>query len=51
MVNVELEKPCGGWSFLSLEDENGSSNVVLSYIDGNIAINMLKKFCGAMLGY
>lgn len=44
MVNVELEKPCGGWSFLSLEDDNGSSNVVLSYIDGNIAINMLKKF-------
>ena len=43
-VIVDLEKPCGGWSFLSLEDENGSSNVVLSYIDGNIAINMLKKF-------
>lgn len=41
---VELEKPCGVWSFLSLEDENGSSNIVLSYIDGNIAINMLKKF-------
>ena len=41
---VELEKPCGGWSFLSLEDENGSSNVVLSYIDGNVAIKMLKKF-------
>ena len=44
MVNVELDKPCGGWSFLSFEDDNGSSNVVLSYIDGNIAINMLKKF-------
>ena len=44
MVNVELDKPCGGWSFLSLEDENGSSTVVLSYIDRNIAINMLKKF-------
>ena len=43
-VIVDLEKPCGGWSFLSLEDENGSSNVVLSYIDGNIAINILKKF-------
>lgn len=41
---IELEKPCGGWSFLSLEDDNGSSNIVLSYIDGNIAINMLKKF-------
>ena len=44
MVNVELDKPCGGWSFLSFEDENGSSTVVLSYIDRNIAINMLKKF-------
>ena len=44
MVNVELEKPCGGWSFLSFEDETGSDTVVLSYIDGNIAINMLKKF-------
>lgn len=44
MVNVELDKPCCGWSFLSFEDDNGSSNVVLSYIDGNIAINMLKKF-------
>ena len=44
MVSVELDKPCGGWSFLSLEDENGSSTVVLSYIDRNIAINMLKKF-------
>lgn len=44
MVSVELDKPCGGWSFLSFEDENGSSTVVLSYIDGNIAINMLKKF-------
>lgn len=44
MVNVELEKPCGGWSFLSFEDDNGSSTVVLSYIDRNIAINMLKKF-------
>ena len=44
MVNVELDKPCGGWSFLSLEDENGSSTVVLSYIDRNVAINMLKKF-------
>lgn len=43
-VIVDLEKPCGGWSFLSLEDDNGSSNVVLSYIDGNIAIKMLKKF-------
>ena len=43
-VIVDLEKPCGGWSFLSLEDENGSSNIVLSYIDGNIAINILKKF-------
>ena len=43
-VIVDLEKPCGGWSFLSLEDENGSSNIVLSYIDGNIAIKMLKKF-------
>ena len=43
-VIVDLEKPCGGWSFLSFEDENGSSTVVLSYIDGNIAINMLKKF-------
>lgn len=43
-VIVDLEKPCGGWSFLSLEDENGSSTVVLSYIDGNVAINMLKKF-------
>lgn len=41
---VELEKPCGGWSFLSLEDENGSSNIVLSYIDGNVALHMLKKF-------
>lgn len=44
MVNVELDKPCGGWSFLSFEDDNGSSTVVLSYIDGNVAINMLKKF-------
>lgn len=44
-VIVDLEKPCGGWSFLSLEDDNGSSTIVLSYIDGNIAINMLKKFC------
>ena len=44
MVSVELDKPCGGWSFLSLEDENGSSTVVLSYIDGNVALNMLKKF-------
>ena len=44
MVSVELDKPCGGWSFLSFEDENGSSTVVLSYIDRNIAINMLKKF-------
>lgn len=43
-VIIDLEKPCGGWSFLSFEDESGSSNVVLSYIDGNIAINMLKKF-------
>ena len=43
-VIVDLEKPCGGWSFLSFEDENGSSTVVLSYIDRNIAINMLKKF-------
>lgn len=43
-VIVDLEKPCGGWSFLSLEDDNGSSNVVLSYIDGNVALNMLKKF-------
>ena len=43
-VIVDLEKPCGGWSFLSLEDDNGSSTIVLSYIDGNIAINMLKKF-------
>lgn len=43
-VIVDLEKPCGGWSFLSLEDGNGSSNVVLSYIDGNIALSMLKKF-------
>lgn len=41
---VELEKPCGGWSFLLLEDDGGSSNVVLSYIDGNVALNMLKKF-------
>lgn len=45
MVNVELEKPCGGWSFLSFEDDNGSSTIVLSYIDGNVAIKMLKKFC------
>ena len=44
MLNVELEKPCGGWSFLSFEDDNGSSTIVLSYIDGNIAVNMLKKF-------
>ena len=43
-VIVDLEKPCGGWSFLSLKDENGSSNVVLSYINGNVALNMLKKF-------
>lgn len=43
-VIVDLEKPCDGWSLLSLEDDNGSSNVVLSYIDGNIALNMLKKF-------
>lgn len=42
-VIVDLEKSCGGWSFLSLEDDNGSSNVVLSYIDGNIAINMFKE--------
>lgn len=41
---IELEKPCGGWSFLSLEDENGSSNIVLSYVDGNVALNMLRKF-------
>ena len=44
MVNVELEKPCGGWSFLLLEDDNGSSNIVLSYVDGNVALNMLRKF-------
>lgn len=43
-VIVDLEKPCGGWSFLLLEDENGSSSIVLSYIDGNVALNMLKKF-------
>lgn len=43
-VIVDLEKPCGGRSFLSLEDDNGSSNVVLSYIDGNVALNMLRKF-------
>lgn len=43
-VIIDLEKPCGGWSFLSFENENGSSTVVLSYIDRNIAINMLKKF-------
>lgn len=27
-VIVDLEKPCGGWSFLSLEDENGSSKEI-----------------------
>lgn len=41
---VDLEKPCGGWSFLSLKDNNNSSEVVISYIDGNVALNMLKKF-------
>lgn len=43
-VIVDLEKPCGGWSFLSLEDEKDSGRVVISYIDGNVALHMLKKF-------
>lgn len=43
-VIVDLEKPCGGWSFLSVKDENNSSEVVISYVDGNVALNMLKKF-------
>lgn len=41
---VDLEKPCGGWSFLSLEDEKDSGRVVISYVDGNVALHMLKKF-------
>lgn len=44
MVNVELEKPLGGWSHLAIEDNNTRGYVTISYIDGDVASYILKEF-------
>lgn len=43
-VIVDLEKPCGGWSHLALEDDTTRGFVVVSYIDGDVATYILNEF-------
>ena len=44
MTSINLEKPCGGWSHLAIEDDNKRGFVAISYIDGDVASYILKEF-------
>lgn len=43
-MEIELEKPLGGWTHLALEDDTTRGFVVISYIDGDVASYILNEF-------